>query len=219
MDTLEDIIKQVIIDIREKKKKKPDTKFTLREAESKHGPSYTSEKSVLDQTLFLIKDKKITVNEEDSHFINSRSNSINEAVNKTIPLEPEDSKLEDASSPGIIIVGASKDRDTGVPHPNPPPPTVNTDISMVLSTLEALASGLGSTNQLLHQERAFNKAILQENLELKLQIKELEVKNSHLLDDVIPVEHQESNARRRVTQILIYWTKYSSRGVRNSPVH
>ena len=93
--------------------------------------------------------------------------------------------MEDSSSPGIIIVGASKDRDTWVPHPNPPSPTVKTDNSMVLSTLEALARGLDSTNQLLHQERAFNKAILQENLELKLKIKELEVKNSHLLDDVI----------------------------------
>ena len=56
MDTLEDIIKQVIIDIREKKRKKADTKFILREAESKHGLSYTSAKSVLDQ---MIKDKKI----------------------------------------------------------------------------------------------------------------------------------------------------------------
>ena len=165
-----------------KRGKKPDTKFILREAESKHGLSYTSAKSVLDE---MIKDKKITVNEEESHFINSRSDSINEPVNRTIPLEPEDSKLEDASSPGIIIVGASKDRDTWVPHPNPPSPTVNTDNCMVLGTLEALARGLDSTNQLLHQERAFSKAILQENLELKLKIKELEVKNSHLLDDVI----------------------------------
>lgn len=86
----------------------------------------------------MIKDKKITVNEENSHFISSRLNSINEPVNKTIPLEIEDSKLEDASSPGIVIVGASKDRDTGESHPNPPPTTANTDNSMVLSALEAL---------------------------------------------------------------------------------
>ena len=68
MDTSENIIKQVITDIREKKKKKPDMNLILREAESKHGLSNTGAKSVLGQ---MIKDKKIFVNEEDSHFINN----------------------------------------------------------------------------------------------------------------------------------------------------
>ena len=81
MDKLEDVVKQVIADIREKKKKQPDTKLILRGAESKHGLSYTCANSVLDQ---MIQDKKIIVNEEDSHFINSKANATNEPVTITI---------------------------------------------------------------------------------------------------------------------------------------
>ena len=51
MDTLEDIIKQVITDIREKKKKKPDSNLILREAEVKHGLNYKIAKDVLDQMV------------------------------------------------------------------------------------------------------------------------------------------------------------------------
>ena len=73
MDALEDIIKHVITDIREKKKKKSDMNVILLEAESRYGLSYTSAKSVLGQ---MIKDKEIYVNEEGPYVINSKSSTI-----------------------------------------------------------------------------------------------------------------------------------------------
>lgn len=75
MDTLEDIIKQVITDIREKKKKKPDSNLILREAEAKHGLNYKTAKGVLDQ---MVQDNKIIVNTENSHFINNKSYATSE---------------------------------------------------------------------------------------------------------------------------------------------
>ena len=77
MDTLEDIIKQVITDVREKKKKKPDSNLILREAEVKHGLNYKTAKGVLDQ---MIQDNKIIVNTENSHFINNESYFTSESV-------------------------------------------------------------------------------------------------------------------------------------------
>ena len=76
MDTLEDIIKQVIIDIREKKKKIPDSNLILREGKVKHGLNHKTTKGVLDQ---IVQDNKIIVNTENSHFINNKSHSTGES--------------------------------------------------------------------------------------------------------------------------------------------
>ena len=131
--------------------KKPDMNLILLEAESKHGLSYTSTKFVLGQ---MIKEKEILVSEKGSHLINSKS----KPVNKKNPLEIENSKLEDASFPGIINVRMSKDEDTSELHPNLGPPTVNT-ANAVLGNLGALAKGVDNTSQLLHQEQAFSEAL------------------------------------------------------------
>ena len=72
MDTWEDIIKQIITEMREKKKN-PDMNLILHEAESKHGLSYTSSKSVLGK---MLKEKEICVGEEGSHFINDQSQDL-----------------------------------------------------------------------------------------------------------------------------------------------
>ena len=58
-------------------------------------------------------------------------------------------------------------------------------VNSLLKTLDSLARGLDNTNQLLHQERAYSKALLKENYDLKLKIKEFENKNSNLLDDLL----------------------------------
>ena len=58
-------------------------------------------------------------------------------------------------------------------------------VNSLLTTLDSLARGLDNTNQLLHQERAYSKALLKENYDLKLKIKEFESKNSDLLDDLL----------------------------------
>ena len=75
-DILEDIIKQVIIDIQEKKKKAPYSNLILREAEVKNGLNYKTAKGVLDQ---MAQDNKIIVNTENSHFINNKSYSTSES--------------------------------------------------------------------------------------------------------------------------------------------
>ena len=58
-------------------------------------------------------------------------------------------------------------------------------VNSLLATLDSLARGLDNTNQLLHQERAYSKALLKENYDLKLKIIEYENKNSSLLDDIL----------------------------------
>ena len=76
MNTLEDIAKQVMIGIREKKKDKPDSNLILREAEIKHGLNYKTAKGVLDQ---MVQDNKIIVNTKNPHFINNKSHSTSES--------------------------------------------------------------------------------------------------------------------------------------------
>ena len=169
------ILSNVIQEIKKKAKKKVDKKRIATLLTARHGLSSDEVEAMLTRL-------------EAEGFINQKLDEKGDlcyAISKPAPFESEDSKLEDTVSPRILNVGASKEGDTAEPFPNPLPPTVNPDNAVVFSTLEALARGLDSTNQLLHQERAFSKAILQENLELKIKIKELEVKNSHLLDDVI----------------------------------
>ena len=76
IDTLEDIIKQVITDIREEKKKKPYSNLILHEGEVKHGLNYKTAKDVLDQ---MIQDNKIIANSENSHFISNKSHSTSQS--------------------------------------------------------------------------------------------------------------------------------------------
>ena len=173
MDTLEDIIKQVITDIREKKKKKPDTNFILREAESKHGLSYTCAKSVLDQ---MIKDKKLIVNEEDSHFINSKANSINEPANITNDSEkisPHTPPSTKASVLGYEEVNEPASQEGGSFSSSYP----DTLIAQFIS-LGKMADSLAELNRLLQEERSRNSILMEENYSLKLKLGSMAVNNT-----------------------------------------
>ena len=177
MDLLEGIIKQVIIDIREKKRKKPDTKFILREAESKHGLSYTSAKSVLDQ---MIKDKKIIVNEEDSHFINSKANSINETVNISI------SEISDSEEISLHTPPSTKASVFGCEEVNEPASQEGGSFSssypdaLIAQFISVwkMADSLAELNSLLQEERSRNSILLEENYSLKLKLGAMAVNNA-----------------------------------------
>ena len=58
---------------------------------------------------------------------------------------------------------------------------VDKELRPLCSALESLAKSLESTNQLLHQERAYSKGLLQENQDLKLKLKTVEEKTLGLL--------------------------------------
>ncbi len=62
---------------------------------------------------------------------------------------------------------------------------VEKELRPLCSALESVAKSLEHANQLLHQERAYSKGLLQENLELKLKLKDMEGKNSGLVDNQI----------------------------------
>ena len=61
---------------------------------------------------------------------------------------------------------------------------VDKELRPLCSALESLAKSLESTNQILHQERAYSKGLLQENQDLKLKLKNMEEKNSRLVDQI-----------------------------------
>ena len=90
-------IKQVIIDIREKKKKRPYSNLILREAEVKHGLNYKTAKGVLDK---MVLDNKIIVNTENSHFINTKSHSTSESEVKALVKR---SNISPNISPNIFL--------------------------------------------------------------------------------------------------------------------
>ena len=69
MDKVE-IIKSIIRDIRNIKKKKPDREFILREAKSSHGLNESSTEALLDS---MLKDSVLYINDEHSYFITAES--------------------------------------------------------------------------------------------------------------------------------------------------
>ena len=177
MDTLEDIIKQGITDIREKKKKKPDTNFILHDAESKHGLSYSCAKSVLDQ---VIKSKKVIVNEEDSHFINSKANSINKPVNINV------SEISDSEEISQHTQPSTKANVFGYEEVNEPASQEggsfssfypDTLIAQIIS-VGKMADSLAELNRLLQEERSRNSILMEENYSLKLKLRAMAVNNA-----------------------------------------
>ena len=58
------------------------------------------------------------------------------------------------------------------------------ELRPLCSALESVAKSLEYANQLLNQERAYSKGLWKENQELKLKLKDMEVKNSNLVDQI-----------------------------------
>ena len=58
---------------------------------------------------------------------------------------------------------------------------VEKELLLLCSALESVAKSLEYANQLLSQKRAYSKGLLRENQELKLKLKDMEVKDSGLV--------------------------------------
>ena len=61
---------------------------------------------------------------------------------------------------------------------------VEKELRPLCSALESVAKSLEYANQRLNQERAYSKGLWQENQEIKLKLKDMEVKNSNLVDQI-----------------------------------
>ena len=194
MDTLEDIIKQVIIDIREKKKKKPDSNLILREAEVKHGLNYKTAKGVLDQ---MVQDNKIIVNTENSHFINNKSHSTSES---------DVSEIHGSSDLGVILQHTqpttnASGKEFEVMNESSSQEGGSFSTSYPLNALTAQITSLGKMadtlielNRLLQEERSKNLILMEENYSLKLKLRADAVNSSELQTAIVPVEIPNNSA-------------------------
>ena len=162
MHTLEDIIKQVITDIRETKKKKPDSNIILREAEVKHGLNYKTAKDVFDQ---MVQDNKIIVNSENSYFINNKSHSTSESkVNEIHGSSDSGAILQqsppttNASGTAYKVVNEPASQERGSFSTFYPPPDA---LTAQITSLGKLAASLVELNCLLQEERSKNLILME----------------------------------------------------------
>ena len=187
MDTLEDIIKQVITDIREKKKKKPDSNLILREAEVKHGLNYTIAKDVLDQ---MVQDNKIIVNSENSHFINNKSYSSSQSEVNEIHGSSDSGAILQNSPPitnassgtGYEVVNEPASQEGGSFSTSYP----SNALTAQITSFGKMADSLIELNRLLQEERSKNLILMEENYSLKLKLRADGVNNLVLQTAIVP---------------------------------
>ena len=128
----------------------------------------------------MIKDKKIIVNEEDSHFINSKANSINETVNISISeisdseeISPHTPPSTKASVFGYEEVNEPASQEGGSFSSSYPDALIAQFISV-----GKMADSLAELNRLLQEERSRNSILLEENYSLKLKLGAMAVNNA-----------------------------------------
>ena len=128
----------------------------------------------------MIKDKKIIVNEEDLHFINSKANSINETVNVSISeisdseeISPHTPPSTKASAFGYKEVNEPASQEGGSFSSSYPDALIAQFISV-----GKMADSLAELNRLLQEERSRNSILLEENYSLKLKLGAMAVNNA-----------------------------------------
>ena len=155
MDKVE-IIKSIIRDIRNIKKKKPDREFILREAKSSHGLNESSTEALLGS---MLKDSVLYINDEHSYFI-------------TAELRGKGKKSSLASVQKLESGCQTDEPVYAMKSQSPLSPCISTlapDAS-IFEAMDQMAWSISELNRLLQDEGARSLCLLEENQKLPWKV-------------------------------------------------